>query len=216
MIVQDISFPVPQENLDLDDELLQRAESEGAGESLRFWESPRVFVVLGRSSEENEDVDSAACRKDDIPVLRRSSGGGTVVQGPGCLNFSLVLSKDERPGIRTITGSYREILQMVLKSLGDLGIGGEFRLISDLVVPGTEKKFSGNAQRRGRRYILHHGTILYGFDLELISRYLKLPVRMPDYRRGRGHADFVTNIPVRPDGFKRSIARIFSTPFVLS
>lgn len=209
MIIQDISFPDPQANLDFDDELLRCADREGAGEFLRFWESPKVFIVLGRTGKEEEEVELVAARKDGVPVLRRSSGGGTVVQGPGCLNFTLVLSKALRPEIQTISNSYRAILEQILKGLRSLRIEGEFRPTCDLVLKGTEKKFSGNAQRRGREHILHHGTILYDFDLRLISSYLKMPSKMPEYRQGRAHVDFVTNVSAQARDIERSIERAF-------
>jgi lipoate-protein ligase A len=213
MTIQDLSFPDPQQNLDKDEELLRLAEKTStlpeSVEVLRFWESPAVFVVLGRAGKEGEDVDLDACRRDQVPVLRRSSGGGTVVQGPGCLNFSFILSKSRHPELAAINRSYQVILEQVLKALKTLGIDGEFRPVCDLVLKRTEKKFSGNAQRRGREFILHHGTILYDFDLDLISRYLKMPPKMPEYRRKRPHADFVTNIPARPADIKRVLAQAF-------
>jgi len=64
---------------------------------------------------------------------------------------------------------------------------------SDLCLAG--KKFSGNAQRRRRNWLLHHGTLLYNFPLDQISRYLREPPRQPTYRASRPHADFVTNFP---------------------
>jgi lipoate-protein ligase A len=64
----------------------------------------------------------------------------------------------------------------------------------DLVFRG--RKVSGSAQRRGRRAILHHGTILYDFDASLATRYLKEPARQPPYRAGRRHSDFLGNLPL--------------------
>lgn len=209
MILSDLSFPEPEKNLLCDDQMFKDANDGHKGECLRFWESPRVFVVLGRTCREEDDVDLEACQKDNIPVLRRSSGGGTVVQGPGCLNFSLVLAKDRDPVLQKITQSYRFILDRVANALQPLGVEVEFRPICDLVLAGTEKKFSGNAQHRGRTHILHHGTILYNFDLSLISRYLKMPPKMPDYRCNRPHSEFVTNIPAGSADLKSQISRIF-------
>jgi lipoate---protein ligase len=211
MKVQDLSFQDPQENLTYDDDLLLKADKAGGGELLRFWESPRVFVVLGRACAEGLDVHADACRKEDVPVLRRSSGGGTVVQGPGCLNFSLVLSKDRHPDLASITRSYVYILRKTIGALKTCGVDTEFRPVCDLVVPAGEKKFSGNAQRRGRTHILHHGTILYGFDLSLIARYLPLPPKMPDYRCARSHNDFITNVNLDVPCFKAALASAWST-----
>ena len=212
MHIDERSFLDPRQNLDYDDELLRQAEEgrdTGASEVLRFWESPVLFVVLGRTSKEEEDVDLEACARDGIPVLRRSSGGGTVIQGPGCLNFSLILSKASRPGLLAINDSYRVILDQVLKGLATLEIRGGFRPVCDLVLEGTAKKFSGNAQRRGKKFLLHHGTILYAFDLDLIGRYLKMPLKMPEYRCARSHGTFVTNVAARPDDLRRVITASF-------
>jgi lipoate-protein ligase A len=206
MKVSGLSFPDPLQNLIYDDELLLKAEKAGGGEVLRFWESSRIFVVMGRTCDEQLNVHTAVCQQDKIPVLRRSSGGGTVVQGPGCLNFSLVLSKAGHPDLASITRSYEHILKKTIGSLKVSGIEAEFRPVCDLVVPSGEKKFSGNAQRRGRNYILHHGTILYGFDLTLVVRYLKLPPKMPDYRQVRPHADFLTNVNLDIPKFKAALA----------
>ncbi len=205
MKVLDLSFPDPEQNLLYDDELLLKADKAGGGEVLRFWESPRVFVVMGRACNEAVDVHTAVCQQDNIPVLHRSSGGGTVVQGPGCLNFSLVLAKARHPDLNSITRSYEHILKKTIDALKSGGVEAEFRPVCDLVIPAGEKKFSGNAQRRGRNYILHHGTILYGFDLSLAARYLKMPSRMPDYRACRTHADFITNVKLHIPGFKAAL-----------
>jgi lipoate-protein ligase A len=199
----------PKANLDHDDELLRRAEA-GEGEVIRFWESPSYFVVLGRTGREEDDVDLDSVRRDNIPVLRRSSGGGTVLQGPGCLNFSIVLSKKERPALESISASYRYILDKVIKAMADLGVEAVFRPVSDLALASTDKKFSGNAQRRGRNYILHHGTILYAFNLTLVAKFLKVPKKMPEYRNARSHAAFVTNIPARPEDIRRVISAYFA------
>ena len=64
---------------------------------------------------------------------------------------------------------------------------------SDLAAGG--RKFSGSAQQRKRRHFLHHGTLLCGFDLDRVSRYLNPPERQPDYRRNRPHEEFLTNLP---------------------
>jgi lipoate-protein ligase A len=44
--------------------------------------------------------------------------------------------------------------------------------------------------------LLYHGTLLYDFPLELIATCLATPPRQPDYRAGRSHLEFITNLPV--------------------
>lgn len=206
------SFPTLAQNVHFDDVLFQLAQKTGAGECVRFWESPQYGIVLGRIGKEEDDIDLEAAVKDGIPVIRRSSGGGTVLQGPGCLNYALILSKQKHPVLNDLRGSYQWISQKIIDVLKIQGIEALFCPISDIALASNQKKFSGNAQRRAKDYILHHGTILYNFDLPRIAQYLKLPKDMPNYRNARSHLDFVSNIYINPSQFQRSMAQAFEAP----
>jgi lipoate-protein ligase A len=83
----------------------------------------------------------------------------------------------------------------------------EFAGTSDLAWDG--RKVSGNAQQRKARHVLHHGTLLYGFDLPAVARYLNPPEREPPYRAGRPHADFVTNLPTDAATLRRLLITAF-------
>jgi lipoate---protein ligase len=125
------------------------------------------------------------------------------VIGPGCLNYSLVLSMELRPGLRRVAHSYQFILRRMIRALRLPGLA--FRETSDLAI--GERKVSGNSQLRGRRALLHHGTILYDFDILLMERYLKEPTRQPAYRSGRTHRAFVANAPVPRDVIEQAITK---------
>lgn len=189
MIRLDSTLPTIEENLALDEALLHEAEF-GGPEVLRFWEQRTPAVVLGCNGAIALDVDRAACAADGVPVRRRCSGGGTVLLAAGCLNFSLILSHEQRPELRGISESYRVLLAKIAATLGGpVACAGT----SDLAMAG--RKISGNAQRRLARCLLHHGTLLYAFDGRLLTRYLWEPQRRPPYRGGRRHEEFTTNLP---------------------
>jgi lipoate-protein ligase A len=79
---------------------------------------------------------------------------------------------------------------------------------SDLIVAG--RKFSGNAQQRKRRHLLHHGTLLCrGCDIAAMSRFLKPPPRQPAYRDERSHDDFLTLLPATPDEVADRLADVW-------
>jgi lipoate-protein ligase A len=196
LVLLDHSLNTPEENLALDEALLLECEQQPPDaliEMLRFWESPTHFVVLGVADRYRDSVDLEACSRDSIPILRRASGGGTVLQGPGCLNYSLLLSLDLRSDLRAIDRSYAVILDVIAAALGgDRRVG--FQGISDLTL--GDLKISGNAQKRKKRTLLHHGTVLYGFETGLIARYLSEPEKQPEYRGQRRHDEFVANLDV--------------------
>ena len=206
----DQSFSTPQENISFDEALLKETQGNQGEEVLRFWESPTVFVVLGRISQEKKDLIEENLHKDHIPVIRRSSGGGSVLQGKGCLNYSLILSKAKRPEIHDLKKSYKYILHHVVEALAQLKVKAVFQPTPDVALVENNKKISGNAQKRGRDYILHHGTLLYQFDLGIMERYLHIPQDQPLYRQGRSHRDFVSNAPVSPAAFKSLFAEMWS------
>jgi lipoate-protein ligase A len=186
----DVTLPTLDENLALDEALLLEAEAGRGGEVLRIWEWPRPAVVLGAGGRIADDVDLAACERDGVPLARRASGGGTVLVGPGCLLYTAVLRYDRAAELRDIRKSYHWILSRVIEALPGVTVEGG----SDLAIDG--RKIGGSAQQRKREHLLHHGTLLYAFDLPLIRRYLREPPRQPDYRGKRLHDEFVMNLPV--------------------
>jgi lipoate-protein ligase A len=189
----DLTFDNPATNLACDEALLELYEKDEPDDGLlRIWEPRDHFVVLGHSNRLRSEVDFSACKRNQISILRRFSGGGAVMQGPGCLNYCLILSSQAHR-VRTITDAFRYVLERHCRFIGELaGIHARIGGISDLTVAG--RKFSGNAQYRKARYVLVHGTFLLNFDLPMIGRFLRMPAKQPDYRQDRSHLEFLTNL----------------------
>lgn len=200
----DLTLSLPVENLALDEALLDELDERGGIPVLRFWESAHVFVVLGRASRVADDVDLAACERDGVSILRRASGGGTVLQGPGCLSYAFVFPLDWHPDLMDIRRTNRFILEQMAAGLRRWEPATSFRGISDMAIDGM--KISGNAQRRTRNALLFHGTILHGMSADLVARYLKHPSRQPDYRADRPHQTFLRTINAPPQAIRQAIA----------
>ncbi|MFC1480411.1 biotin/lipoate A/B protein ligase family protein [Candidatus Omnitrophota bacterium] len=201
------SFTSPEETIAMDELLLAKAESGRLGETLRLWSAKDYFIVVGRAGRTSEDCFLEKCRQHGIKIIRRISGGGTVLEGPGCFNYSTILSYDRDKMYRDVRGSYRRILGKISDIFKARGYGVEFFPVSDLALDG--KKISGNAQARKRKYFLHHGTILFDFDLEKIPVFLRHPSVEPEYRKGRAHQDFITNIPIPYEELKELLRCAF-------
>jgi lipoate-protein ligase A len=195
MHLLDLTLATPQENLALDEALLEEAEEARAPrETLRLWESPAPFVVLGRSSQIALEVNLPFCRQQGIPILRRASGGAAVVAAPGCLMYAVVLSYERRPQLRSLDEAHRFVLNTTLEALRPLVSGVMRQGTSDLTL--GPFKFSGNSVRCKRRNFLYHGTLLYDCSLPLVEQCLAMPPRQPEYRRQRPHREFVNNLPL--------------------
>jgi lipoate-protein ligase A len=205
MQLLELTLPTLEENLALDEALLLDAE-RGGPSVLRFWEWSRPAVIVGAGGKVAEEAVLQRCTDDGVPILRRSSGGGTVLLGPGCLLYSLILAFDDHAGLADLHASYCFILGRMVAALGvpDVHCAG----ISDLVL--AAKKFSGNSQQRKRAHVLHHGTLLYAFDLSRIPYYVQHPPRMPAYRCDRSHEEFVCNLPLSADQLRTRIADAWS------
>lgn len=205
MHLLDLTLDTPAGNLALDEALLETAEAgQGPEQVLRLWESSATAVIVGRSSRVEEEVDRAECARRNISVLRRTSGGAAVVIGPGCLMYSVVLSCREHSPLRMIDEAHRHVLEVAARAVGTLLPDVVPAGTSDLAIGG--RKFSGNSLRLKRDHLLYHGTLLYAFPLDVIAACLRSPPRQPEYRAGRGHGEFVMNLPV--DGEKLRSALI--------
>ena len=214
MKLLDLTFPTPAENLACDEALLDRCDERGE-ETLRFWESPVPFVVVGYGNRIASEVNVEECQRRAIPILRRCSGGGTVVQGPGCLNYNLALRIAEHGPLATVTGTNEWVMERNRAALEKLlGVSVTVKGHTDLAFASTDHhwlKFSGNAQRRRRHALVFHGTILHAFDLSLIDALLNFPSAQPDYRASRGHAEFVRSIPASPAQIRAALASVWNT-----
>lgn len=181
-------------NLALDEALLESAEaSANYPEVLRIWEPKHPLLVLGRSSPIEQEANLSYCRSHNIEVFRRCSGGQSIVTGPGCLMYAVLLDYRQRPELRMLDQAHRFVMNQMRNSVASLGIDVEMQGTSDLTHQG--RKFSGNALRCKRNWFIYHGTMICDFDIDVIADCLGNPIRQPDYRKNRSHRDFLTQLP---------------------
>ena len=236
MKLLDLTLASPEDNLACDEALLNWAEA-GGGEVLRFWEPREYFVVVGYADRVETEVNVATCANRNIPIFRRCSGGGTVLQGPGCLNYTLVLRVGTHPSLANISCTNRFIMERNreavessvrrLKPEAKILVCGhtDLALVTShpLATPNpceggsrpTLKKFSGNSQRRHKNCALFHGTFLLNFNIPLINELLRMPSKQPDYRHQRSHSDFLTNLNLTPSEVKAAMHAVWKATSML-
>ena len=204
MKVLDLTLPTPAENLACDEALLDCAEAGRGGETLRFWESPVPFVVVGHANKVATEVNVAACQTRGIPILRRCSGGGAVVQGPGCLNYALILQINTTGPLANISTTNRFIMERNQIAL-EIALNRPVYMSGHTDLSAGARKFSGNSQRRRRNFLLFHGSILLKLDIKLVGELLQMPTHQPEYRQNRTHEEFIINLHRPADRIKNAI-----------
>jgi len=211
----DLTFSTPAENLACDEALLDWREEKGGDEILRFWESQEPFVVVGYANKIEAEVNVANCEARKVPIFRRCSGGGTVLQGRGCLNYALILPIAGHSSLAGISGANKFIMERNRKAIR--AVAGNSTILvqghTDLAIHHASssvfRKFSGYSQRRHKKFLLFHGTFLLNFNLPLVSEFLKFPSRQPDYRADRSHLDFLTNLDLPASAVKAAIQKLW-------
>ena len=205
-----LTLASPAENLACDEALLDWCEAGAGEEVLRFWESPEHFVVVGYADKVASEVNLAAAEAKGIAVCRRCSGGGTVVQGPGCLNYALVLKITEDGPLRNITRANQFIMEHNRAAIQSLFPNSEISVRGHTDLCLGDLKFSGNSQRRRKSFLLFHGTFLLKFDLTLVSDILRMPSKQPDYRQRRAHVNFLANLNVPAGKVKAALQKAWN------
>ena len=182
------SAPTVADNLAIDYAAARSAWTTGLRQ-LRFWWGGPPAVVIGSSERPQQVVDAEACARLGVDVLKRSTGGGSVLQTGGVLNYSLVTPA---PANLDPTAGFRPGTDLICAILATFGVVGRPEGTSDVAV--GDRKISGNAQARRWKALLVHGTLLVDFDYELAEATLKYPPREPAYRQRRFHRDFLITL----------------------
>jgi lipoate-protein ligase A len=105
---------------------------------------------------------------------------------------TVILPETAGPGLSAVDAAQRHVLDRLAESIRRLGPPVAVLAHGDLVL--GDRKCAGSAQRRLKRCFMVHCSILYQFELDRIGRYLTIPGRQPDYRRGRSHHEFLCNL----------------------
>ncbi|KAJ4963567.1 hypothetical protein NE237_023506 [Protea cynaroides] len=147
-------------------------------------------IVMGVSGKPSELLELKLVLQDKVPVVRRFTGGGTVIVDPGTIFVTFICNKDAVPNVelypRPIMSWSGQIYEDVFRGIGD------FHLRDNDYVFGN-RKFGGNAQSISRRRWIHHTSFLWDYDVRNMA-YLKVPKRAPEYRSARSHVEFVCRI----------------------
>ncbi|HOK38907.1 MAG TPA: lipoate--protein ligase [Bacteroidales bacterium] len=124
-------------------------------------------VLLGVNQNAYDEINALYVKQNGLKVVRRITGGGTVFQDEGILNFSFIYKND---GSDLLDFSY--VASFIADFLKEkLGIDAKCEGRNDICING--KKFSGQARYFHEDRILHHGTILISTNKKSLVNALK-------------------------------------------
>mmetsp|Transcript_4807 Transcript_4807/g.10347 ORF Transcript_4807/g.10347 Transcript_4807/m.10347 type:complete len:253 (+) Transcript_4807:124-882(+) len=147
-------------------------------------------IVMGISGKPKELVHVPAVLSSGVQLIKRFSGGGTVVVDQDTIFTTLIMQGESVPGVPPYPQPIMQWSEAFYQSV--FGAVGDFKLRENDYVF-QQRKFGGNAQSiTGRRW-LHHTSLLWDFDPQRMA-LLKQPARAPEYRQGRTHLDFICRL----------------------
>jgi lipoate-protein ligase A len=193
----------PYFNLALEEYILKNLDAKE--EIIFLWQNTPTIVV-GNNQNTIAEINLPFVNKHKIKVVRRLSGGGAVYQDLGNLNFTFLVHL-EKP----INLDIKEFTLPVVKALNKLGTPAELSGRNDITIEG--KKISGNAQRLFQNKLLHHGTLLFDANLEVMTEVLQVGFDKIQSKGIKSVRSRVTNIkpflakPMNIAEFKESILK---------
>jgi len=131
-----------------------------------LWQNDNA-IIIGRYQNAENEINAETVKKFNTRVVRRSTGGGTVYHDMGNLNYSFIFPIQ---GLQKQEFSF--YAQPLVDALNKIGVPAEIRGRNDIVL--DDKKISGTAQRIYKNRLLHHGTLLYDSNLDVLDGVLNV------------------------------------------
>ncbi|MGD9993814.1 MAG: lipoate--protein ligase [Salinivirgaceae bacterium] len=144
-------------------------------------------IVVGKHQNTMAEINVPYAMENQLKVVRRLSGGGTVFHDKGNINFCFI--QKGAPGNLV---NFKKYSQPILDTLQNLGVNAYLKGKSDLVI--DDLKFSGNAEHVYRNKVLHHGTLLYQSELGKLNEAIKADWNKFTDKAVRSNRSTVTNI----------------------
>ena len=152
-------------NIALEDKIFE--EFSGDDEFFMLWRNDRAVIVGANQVIENE-VDLAFAKEFGISIVRRKTGGGAVYHDLGNVNYTYISKNVDE------FGNFLVFAQPVIDFLQSKGVDARHIGKNDVgIFDGTiDRKISGTAQRVKGEYILHHGTLMFDVDIDILEKVL--------------------------------------------
>jgi lipoate-protein ligase A len=151
----------PYLNLAIEEYLFAETDDE----IFMLWQNEPT-VVIGRNQNAYAEINMNYVKENNIHIARRITGGGAVYHDLGNINYTFIANKESN-GI-----DFVYFTEPILEALKKLNINAKLSGRNDLLV--DDKKISGNAQFNKGNRVLHHGTLLFDTNIDVLCQVLKV------------------------------------------
>lgn len=151
-----------------------------------LWQNDNA-VIIGKYQNTLAEINEKSVHENGIKVVRRLSGGGAVYHDLGNLNFTFIADAGDAEKL-----NMRVFCLPIVNALAKLGITAEINGRNDITIDG--RKFSGNAQYMRSGRVMHHGTIMFDSDLDMVQKALNVDPSKIESKGRKSVRSRVTNI----------------------
>ncbi|UCD14028.1 MAG: lipoate--protein ligase family protein [Thermoplasmatales archaeon] len=176
-----------------DDAISQARKEKRIQNTLHFYRRSPAAVSVGRSRKIHNDINLEECLKNNVKIVRRTTGGGSIYTDEQCLIYSLVFDR-ETGELHSSDEIFENVCHSLINTLERFNINAIYKPPNDILL--NEKKISGSAQIKKDNIVLIHGTLLLDTNLGLMNTVLKKPrnVMVSTIRREMGFAPSMKEI----------------------
>ncbi|WMI82252.1 lipoate--protein ligase [Anaerotignum sp. MB30-C6] len=155
-------------------------------EYFMLWQNNNA-VIVGKNQNTFGEVNPIVIEEKGVKVIRRLSGGGAVYHDLGNLNFTFIMDAKEASDL-----DIKLFCQPVASLLQELGVDAQVNGRNDITIDG--KKFSGNSQYLKEGRIMHHGTLMFDSNLDVVAAVLNVAGDKFQSKAAKSVKSRVTNV----------------------
>ena len=164
-----------------------------------LWIPEKTYIVLGASNKPDNSIVESLVVQDNISVLKRRTGGQTVMLTPKNLIISAIITDETVMKPKDVFNKFNDLIIGAIEQ--DHNVKFSTKGISDIAL--GEMKIMGSSMYRGKGKLFYHAVLNFNEPPTTFQKYLKHPSNEPDYRKGRSHHEFVTSL--KETGYTKSI-----------
>jgi len=210
LILIDIPNFEPEINFEIEKNILEICNTNSF--ILRFWQN-NPCVVLEKFQEKELEVNLKYTKRNNIPIFKRFTGGGTVYHDRGNLNISFCKEKENILFSKYILEEARGITEIILKGIKEFYKNCEIKERNSIFL--EEKKILGSAIAQKDNKFFYHASLLINSNLKELEKVINWEEEYPENSRSpiRSKRSKVTNLssytPLTIDRVKEKILNNF-------